>query len=184
MKSTWNCAHCEKKDHLNRSNILEIIVSEKSGSFKAKKLLFAGRKHSSNLNEIVFIIIFDYSYTNWLWKHLSESDPKCKSCLLTPWRLITWILLIVERNSRIKFKPNYLKNQKQFLEVLLNFCNSTWNFAHFQKKDQLDCSNILQIIDSQKCASFNAKKLLFQNTLQEWKCSRVPSTAQTCAASF
>ena len=68
--------------------------------------------------------------------------------------------------------------------IFVAFLKSTWNFAHFEKKDQLDGSNILELINSEKCASLNAKKVLFQNTLRESKCSRVPHTSQVCTESF
>ena len=57
-------------------------------------------------------------------------------------------------------------------------------FAHLEKKDQVDISNIWEVIDSEKCAYFNAKKLFFQNTSWELTCSRVPNTAQISTASF
>ena len=43
--------------------------------------------------------------------------------MLTCWRPITCILLIVERNSQNDLKRNYLKNQRQFLAFLLHFWN-------------------------------------------------------------
>ena len=85
--------------------------------------VFAGTKHSSNPHGIIFILIFLESKTKWVRKHLSQSDLKCKDCLLTRWRLITCILLIIEINPRNQFKRNYLRKQKQFLEVLFHFWN-------------------------------------------------------------
>ena len=60
----------------------------------------------------------------------------------------------------------------------------TRNFAHFEKKDQLDGSNILEVIHSEKCASLNDKKLLYQNTLRESKSLWFPSATQICTVSF
>ena len=90
-------------------------------------------KSCSNLYGIVFIGIFHSSWTNIVGKHLSQSDPKFKDCLLTPWRLIRCILLIVERNSSNQFKRNYLKKQKQFLKILLHFWN-LHKILHMLKK--------------------------------------------------
>ena len=33
--------------------------------------------------------------------------------------------------------------------------------SHFQKKDQIHSLNISEVIDSEKCGYFNARKLLF-----------------------
>ena len=94
-------------------------VSENPSGVK----VFAGTKHSSNPHGIIFILIFLESKTKWVRKHLSQSDLKCKDCLLTRWRLITCILLIIEINPCNQFKRNYLRKQKQFLEVLFHFWN-------------------------------------------------------------
>ena len=85
---------------------------------------------------------------------------------------------------RQKFKRNYLKNQKQFLKVLLPFWKSTWNFAHLEKKDHLDRSNILEVIDYEKFAYLNTKRLFSQNTPMESTCSRVPNTAEMSTSSL
>ena len=104
------------------------VLEHRSG-FEA----FAGPKHIPNLHDIVFILSFLSSKTNWVQKHLSQSDPKCKDCFLTRWRLITCILLIVERNSSNQFKRNYPKNQRQYLIFLLHFWN-LHEILHILKK--------------------------------------------------
>ena len=59
------------------------------------------------------------------------------------------------------FKRNYFKNQNQFLQFFFHFWNLHEIFHISKKKDQLDDLNVLDIIDSEKCASLHAKKLLF-----------------------
>ena len=44
----------------------------------------------------------------------------------------------------------------------------------------LDSLTIFEVTDSKICAYLNAKKLLFQNTLRESTCSRVPNTTEIC----
>ena len=51
--------------------------------------------------------------------------------------------------------------RKNFPEVFIAFSQSTKNFAHFEKKDQLHSLNIWEIIDSEKCGYLNTRKLLF-----------------------
>ena len=39
-----------------------------------------------------------------------------------------------------------------------------------------------EVIDIEKCGYFNARKVVFQNTLPESMCSPVPNTAETFTA--
>ena len=85
--------------------------------------------------------------------------------------------------------PQQVQKQLYFLkkhisQTFIAFLKSTWNFAHLEKKDQLDSSNICEVIDSKTYAYLNAKKLLFGNTLLQSTCSRIPNTAQICEASL
>ena len=73
---------------------------------------------------------------------------------------------------------------KTISQIFIAFSKYTWNVAYLEKKDQLDSSNIWEVIDSKKCAYLNAKKPLFQKTHQESTCSRVPKTAQISATSL
>ena len=79
------------------------------------------------------------------WQHLDDSAPlisnklSCVSCVLvrpkielscvssdrflTRWRQIACILLIIDRNSRNKFKRNYLQNHQYFVKILFHFRN-------------------------------------------------------------
>ena len=47
------------------------------------------------------------------------------------------------------------QKQKTFSEFFITFPKSTQNFAHFERKGQLHCSNILEVIDSEKCRYLN-----------------------------
>ena len=51
-------------------------------------------------------------------------------------------------------------------------------FCEFSKKDHLYSLNTSELIVSKECGYLNALKLLFQNTLREWTCSRVLNTAE------
>ena len=48
---------------------------------------------------------------------------------------------------------------KTFSHIFITFFQSTQNFPHFQKKDQLHSLNISEVIDPEKCGYFNARKL-------------------------
>ena len=45
--------------------------------------------------------------------------------------------------------------------IFMPFLKCTQTFAHFQKKDQVHSLNIFEVIESEKCGDFNARKLLF-----------------------
>ena len=96
-----------------------------------------------------------------------------KEYLLTRWRLITYILLIVERNSRNQFRRTYCKNQKQSLRVLFHFRNLPENFHILEKRISL----IAQIIG----------KFLTPKNVLPWmpkiSCLRTPSGSQSVRGS-
>ena len=71
---------------------------------------------------------------------------------------------------------------KTFLEIFIAFFQSTQNLTHFQKKAQLHSLNSWEAIDFEKCGFLNARKLLFQNTLPQSKCSREVNTGKICLA--
>ena len=54
-----------------------------------------------------------------------------------------------------------------FSAILFAFLESTQNFIHFEQKGQLHSLYILEVIDTDKCGYFNARKLLFWNTLPQ-----------------
>ena len=83
--------------------------------------------------------------------------------------------------------PQWLQTQlaqkaKTIPIIFVAFLESTWNFVSLGKEDQLHSLNISKVIDSKKCSYMDAKKQLFQNTLREWTCSRVPNTVQILMA--
>ena len=55
--------------------------------------------------------------------HASKSDLKCEDRPLTRWQKITYIVVIIERNSCNKVPGNYLGNEKYFLEFPLDLLN-------------------------------------------------------------
>ena len=69
-------------------------------------------------------------------------------------------------------------------EIFIVFLKSTWKFQHLEKKDQLDSLNSFEVIYFKKWTYLNAKKLLFQNTLQESTRSRAPNTAEVCTTAL
>ena len=95
-------------------------------------------------------------------KHLSQLDLKSQHCLVTRCLPITSILVIIERNSRNSFKRYYLTNWKLFLLVSFHFYNLRIILRFVKKKDQVHSVNIWQLIESKKCAYFNAQKLLLE----------------------
>ena len=59
------------------------------------------------------------------------------------------------------------QKQKTFSAVIIAFLESTQNFTHFERKDQLHSLNILEVIDPDKYGYFNARKLLFLSTFHQ-----------------
>ena len=59
------------------------------------------------------------------------------------------------------------QKQKIFSEIFIEFLESTQNFAHFQRNDQLYPLNISEVIENDKCGYFNARKLFFKNTVSQ-----------------
>ena len=59
-----------------------------------------------------------------------------------------------------KFQTLLPQKQKTFSLIFIAFLESTQNFAHFEKKDPRHTLNIFEVIDPDKCGSFNAGKLL------------------------
>ena len=60
-------------------------------------------------------------------------------------------------------KVKRLSSQKRgiFSAIFIAFFESTQDFAHFQKNNQLHSLNISEGIDPDKCGYFNLPKLLF-----------------------
>ena len=73
------------------------------------------------------------------------------------------------RCEKLQQHLSKLLSQKRttFSPFFVAFLESRQNFVHFGKKDQLHSVNISEVIDPDKCGSFNASKLLFQNTLPQ-----------------
>ena len=69
------------------------------------------------------------------------------------------------------------QNWKTFSEIFMALLQSTQNFVHFEKKDQLHSVNILEIIDSEKYGYLNARTFPFWNTHHESTCSWVLNIA-------
>ena len=59
------------------------------------------------------------------------------------------------------------QKQKIFSGIFIEFLESTQNFAHFQRNDQLYPLNISEVIENDKCGCFNARKLFFKNTVSQ-----------------
>ena len=66
--------------------------------------------------------------------------------------------------------------RKTFARLFFAFLKSKENFPHFEEKDQLHSSNILEVIESEECGYLNATKLLFQNSVRESTCKRLRNT--------
>ena len=103
------------------------------------------------------------------WKRRILVRSEILPLILTRWRPITCVFIIIERTSSNKFKRNYLQNQKYFLTILLYFWNLD-NILSNLKKNQLHSLHISQIIDYEECGYLNALKLPFQNTLSKSPC--------------
>ena len=67
------------------------------------------------------------------------------------------------RCEKLRQKVQTVLSQKErpFPQIFFGLPESTQNFARFEKRDQLDSLNILEVIDPNKCGYFNVRKLLF-----------------------
>ena len=65
--------------------------------------------------------------------------------------------------EKLRQQVQTLLSQKwrAFSAIFFAFLESIQNFAHFENRDQLHSLNISEVIDPDKCCSFNARKLLF-----------------------
>ena len=73
----------------------------------------------------------------------------------------------------------YLSERRKIIPAtFIPYLQSTGKFVYFEKKHQIHSLNISKVIDFEKSSYLNTKKQLFQNTLREWTCSRIPNTAQ------
>ena len=74
------------------------------------------------------------------------------------------------------------QKSKILSQMVFSFLKSTWNFAHFEKEDQLHSLNTLEVIDSKKCGYLKGRKTSVPEHLQESTCSRFPNTDEICTA--
>ena len=90
------------------------------------------------------------------------------------------------RHKKEKFQQHVQtplsKKPQKFSSIFPAVFESAQNFGHSEKKGQLLSLNNSNVILSEKCCYLNARKLLFQNTLRESICSRVPNTAELSTA--
>ena len=73
------------------------------------------------------------------------------------------------RLEKLRQQVETILSQKlrPFSAMFIACLESTQNFAHFDKKDQLPRLHISEVIDPEKCHYFNARQLQFQNSLQQ-----------------
>ena len=143
-----------------------------------------GIKHCWNDHSSTFIMTLHWSKTHWVGKHRCLSDLKGNGCLVTRWLSITCILVVRWKKYQQRVQIALSQKRKIFSGIFIAFSQSTQNYVHFEKKDQLYRFNIWEVINSEKCGYLNARKLLFQNTLPESTCSRVLNTADFIMAAL
>ena len=76
------------------------------------------------------------------------------------------------------------QERKTFSGIFIPFFESAQSFVDFEKKHQLYSLNILEFSESEKCGYMIPRKVLFQKTLRESKCSRVLNTADATMAAL
>ena len=92
---------------------------------------------------------------------------------------IACILLVRSKKFAQSVPLPLPQERKTFPVIFIAFSKSAQNSVRFENKDQLYSSNITEVSDSESCGYLNARKLLFQNTIQESMCSGVLNTAGT-----
>ena len=92
---------------------------------------------------------------------------------------IICILVVREKKFAQRVPLPQSQERKTFSPIFIAFSGSSQNSVHFEIRNQLYSLNISEVSASEKCGYWNARKLLFQNTLQKSTCSRVLNTAET-----
>ena len=74
-----------------------------------------------------------------------------------------------QKQEKLHEQPQTLLCQKRrtFSAIFIAFFECRQSLPHLGKKDQLYNLNISEVLDLDKCDYFNARKLLFQNTLRQ-----------------
>ena len=106
-------------------------------------------KHCSNLNTITLFIFFDHCQVNGVGKSLCYWHVISWDCLLTHWLPIKSILFLIETIYRYQFTCNYLKNKKNFLDLLLLFWSLAEMLNVLKKKDEPHRFCIFKATDSE-----------------------------------
>ena len=74
-----------------------------------------------------------------------------------------------QKQEKLHEQPQTLLCQKRrtFSAIFIAFFECRQSLPHLGKRDQLYNLNISEVLDLDKCDYFNARKLLFQNTLRQ-----------------
>ena len=139
---------------LNLRTLKHVVIKMSKGLVsenRSRKNMVNVAKHYSKLNDSTFTIFIDPCELNSGWKSLFEWYRTFYERLLTHWLLITNILLLIETIYSNIFRCNYLRNEKCLFNFFFVFCKFTFNFEHFQKKDDPHSWCIFELTDSERC---------------------------------
>ena len=134
-------------------------ISEHPSTVKMLK----SAKHWWNLYLSISIISFHHSEGNWVRKCLSSWQLKSQDCLLTHRLLMKFVLFLMVRIYRNKFKCSYPKNKKTSKFFLLHFWN-IYQISNILKMSLLVISKIFGLfVDTLaadgKCSLANSENL-------------------------
>ena len=79
---------------------------------------------------------------------------------------ITCIIVVRRKEFAQRVRVPLSQERKTFSGIFSAFSESSLNFVHFEKNDQLYNLKILEVIDSEKCGFLNARNSYLRTPVQ------------------
>ena len=103
-----------------------------------------------------------------LVEKVSLSDMKQQDCLLTRWLPITNTLFLIDTIYSNIFRPNYLRNEKYYLNSFLRFLNLDSIFKIFEWKVTLIADVFFNLRTLKDVVRYMPKKSRFTGPFHNW----------------
>ena len=144
LKTRLSFEHFEIKDHPHSFCISEMRTL-KTWLDKCRKRLVSEDpsrsnmvnvpKHCWNVHYSTLMIFIVHCLGNWVGKSLSYWHAKSRDWLLTHWLPMKSILFLIGTISRLPIYMQLSQKQKNFSEFFAAFLKCSFNFKHFEKKN-------------------------------------------------
>ena len=83
-------------------------------------------------------------------------------------------------NQQVLYQMQLYEKLKIFSRFFISFSKYSWNFEHFEKKNDIHSQCISEIIDCQRYGWTNGWIASFQSTLRQSTCQSLPNTYEIC----